>query len=67
LHHRSDRAWPRPDAAHLAGGTNVVDFLRTGAMQAATLIDIDGLPLRGIDFDGERLRICEARVADVSA
>jgi xanthine dehydrogenase YagS FAD-binding subunit len=46
-----------PDAAYLAGGTNVIDFLRTGAMQAATLIDIDALPLRGVDFDGERLRI----------
>jgi xanthine dehydrogenase YagS FAD-binding subunit len=46
-----------PDAAYLAGGTNVVDFLRTGAMQAATLIDIDKLPLRGVAFDGGRLRI----------
>jgi xanthine dehydrogenase YagS FAD-binding subunit len=46
-----------PDAAYLAGGTNLVDFLRTGAMRAMTLIDIDGLPLRGTDFDGERLRI----------
>ena len=45
------------DAAYLAGGTNLVDFLRTGAIQAATLIDIDDLPLRGVDFDGERLRI----------
>jgi xanthine dehydrogenase YagS FAD-binding subunit len=45
------------DAVYLAGGTNLVDFLRTGAMQASTLIDIDGLPLRGIDFDGERLQI----------
>jgi xanthine dehydrogenase YagS FAD-binding subunit len=45
------------DAAYLAGGTTVVDFLRTGAMRASTLIDIDGLPLRGIEFDGERLRI----------
>jgi xanthine dehydrogenase YagS FAD-binding subunit len=46
-----------PDAAYLAGGTNVIDFLRTGAMRAATLIDIDALPLRGVDFDGKRLRI----------
>jgi xanthine dehydrogenase YagS FAD-binding subunit len=45
------------DAAYVAGGTNLVDLLRTGAMRASTLIDIDGLPLRGIDFDGERLRI----------
>jgi xanthine dehydrogenase YagS FAD-binding subunit len=45
------------DAAYLAGGTNLVDMMRTGAMQASTLIDIDALPLRGVDFDGERLRI----------
>jgi xanthine dehydrogenase YagS FAD-binding subunit len=45
------------DAVYLAGGTNVVDLLRTGAMRASTLVDIDRLPLRGIDFDGERLRI----------
>jgi xanthine dehydrogenase YagS FAD-binding subunit len=45
------------NAALVAGGTNVVDFMRTGAMRASTVIDIDALPLRGIDVDSQRLRI----------
>ena len=57
-----------PGAMYLAGGTNVVDFLRTGAMSASTLIDIEALPLRGVDFDGSQLRIgALARMSEVAA
>src|SRR6267378_4133206 len=45
------------DAAFMAGGTSLVDFMRTGATRASTVIDIEALPLRGIHFDGQRLRI----------
>ena len=45
------------DSAFIAGGTNLVDFMRTGATRASTVIDIEALPLRGIHFDGQRLRI----------
>lgn len=42
-------AWS-PDAAWLAGGTNLVDLMKTGAVQPGRLIDITRLPgLRGID------------------
>ncbi len=57
-----------PGAVYLAGGTNVVDFLRTGAMSARTVVDIEVLPLRGVEFDGSRLRIgALARMSDVAA
>ncbi len=57
-----------PGAVYLAGGTNLVDFLRTGAMSASRVIDIEALPLRGIGFDGERLRIgALARMSEVAA
>ena len=57
-----------PGAVYLAGGTNVVDFLRTGAMSARTVVDIEALPLRGVEFDGSRLRIgALARMSEVAA
>jgi xanthine dehydrogenase YagS FAD-binding subunit len=57
-----------PGAVYLAGGTNVVDFLRTGAMSAPTVVDIEALPLRGVTFDGSRLRIgALARMSEVAA
>jgi xanthine dehydrogenase YagS FAD-binding subunit len=56
------------DAMYLAGGTNLVDFLRSGAMSAPKVVDIDALPLRGIGFDGEWLRIgALARMSEVAA
>lgn len=39
-------AWS-PDAAWLAGGTNLVDLMKTGALQPARLIDVGRLP--GLD------------------
>jgi xanthine dehydrogenase YagS FAD-binding subunit len=57
-----------PGGIYLAGGTNVVDFLRAGALSAATVVDIEALPLRGVAFDGSRLRIgALARMSEVAA
>ena len=37
-------------------------------MRAATVIDIDSLPLRGIQFDGQRVRIgALSRMSEVAA
>ena len=42
--------------------------MRTGAISASTVIDIEGLPLRGVEFDGERLRIgALARMSELAA
>jgi len=52
----------------LAGGTNVVDYLRTGALVADTLIDIGALPLRDIRVDQSGLMIgALARMSDVAS
>jgi xanthine dehydrogenase YagS FAD-binding subunit len=57
-----------PGAMYLAGGTTVVDLMRTGAMEASTVIDIEALPLRGVEFDGRRLRIgALERMSEVAA
>jgi xanthine dehydrogenase YagS FAD-binding subunit len=37
------------DAKFLAGGTNLVDLMREGIEQPATVVDITGLPLTGIE------------------
>ncbi|MFZ5781990.1 MAG: FAD binding domain-containing protein [Pseudomonadota bacterium] len=39
----------RPDAAFLAGGTNLVDLMRLDIEQPSHLVDISHLPLRGIE------------------
>jgi xanthine dehydrogenase YagS FAD-binding subunit len=39
----------RPDAAFLAGGTNLVDHLKLGVTEPKTLVDIGGLPLDAVD------------------
>jgi xanthine dehydrogenase YagS FAD-binding subunit len=52
----------------LAGGTNVVDYMRTGALVADTLIDISALPLADIRVDQGGLMIgALARMSDVAA
>jgi xanthine dehydrogenase YagS FAD-binding subunit len=38
-----------PGARYLAGGTNMVDLIREGVEQPATLVDITSLPLTGIE------------------
>ncbi|HEY2702305.1 MAG TPA: xanthine dehydrogenase family protein subunit M [Candidatus Dormibacteraeota bacterium] len=56
------------DAAWLAGGTNLLDMLKLDVETAAVLVDINALPLRGIDeLDGGGLRIgALARISDVA-
>lgn len=39
----------RPDAAFLAGGTNLVDHMRLGVAEPELLVDITGLPLDRIE------------------
>jgi xanthine dehydrogenase YagS FAD-binding subunit len=58
-----------PDAAYLAGGTNLVDHLRLGITHPGTLVDISGLPLDRVErTDGGGLRIgATVRNADLAA
>src|SRR4029077_1990573 len=58
----------RANSMLLAGGTNVVDYMRTGALVADALIDISALPLRDIRVDQGSLRIgALARMSDVAS
>ncbi len=54
------------DAAWLAGGTNLLDMLKLDVETAAVLVDINALPLRGVEeLDGGGLRIgALARISD---
>jgi len=58
-----------PGARYLAGGTNLVDLIREGVEQPATLVDITSLPLTGIeDLPDGGLRIgALARNSDLAA
>jgi xanthine dehydrogenase YagS FAD-binding subunit len=52
----------------LGGGTNVVDYIRTGALVADTLIDISHLPLRDVRVDQRGLTMgALARMSDVAS
>ncbi|SCX19226.1 FAD binding domain-containing protein [Mycolicibacterium fluoranthenivorans] len=44
-------------ARYLAGGTTLVDLMRQTVERPERVIDINGLPYRGIDFTPARLRI----------
>jgi xanthine dehydrogenase YagS FAD-binding subunit len=44
-------------ARYLAGGTTLVDLMRQTVEHPARLIDINGLPYRGIDLTSTRLRV----------
>ncbi|WP_052849907.1 FAD binding domain-containing protein [Streptomyces avicenniae] len=57
------------DSTYLAGGTTQVDLLRQGVFGHATLIDINALPLTGIDRtdDGGTRIGALARMSDVAA
>ena len=55
-------------ALPLAGGTEVVAWLKEGLAAPATLVDISRLPLAGIRRDGTLLRIgATTRLADLTA
>lgn len=57
-----------PDASLLAGGTNLVDLMKRRVMTPARLIDINAIPLAGIEFGATGLRIgAMARMSDVAA
>jgi len=57
-----------PDAAFLAGGTNIVDLIKLDIARPATLIDIGGLPLAAIDVapDGSIRIGALARMSDTA-
>jgi xanthine dehydrogenase YagS FAD-binding subunit len=53
--------------AFIAGGTNLVDLMKLGVMQPATLVDISGLPLAQIEPHEGGVRIgAMARNSDVA-
>jgi xanthine dehydrogenase YagS FAD-binding subunit len=47
----------RPGALLIAGGTTVVDLLKEGVLAPDLLIDLNLLPLRGIDVSADSIRI----------
>ena len=56
-----------PHAMLVAGGTDVLQLLREGVIEPAELIDLNALPLAGIEPEGEGLRIgALARLSDVA-
>jgi xanthine dehydrogenase YagS FAD-binding subunit len=59
----------RPDAAFLAGGTNLVDHMKLGIAAPALLVDVSRLPFGDVqELDGGGLRIGAAvRNSDLSA
>jgi len=62
------RAAADPAVAFLAGGTELVAWLKEGISAPRTVLDLSRLPLDGIHRDGEMLRIgALARLADVAA
>src|SRR6476620_11865992 len=58
----------RPDSAFLAGGTTEVDLVRQNVLRPGLLVDINDLPLTGVeDLPGGGLRIgALARMSDVA-
>lgn len=46
-----------PDARALAGGTNLVDLMKYDVAHPALVVDINGLPLRSLDFSDGELRV----------
>src|ERR1700760_2268578 len=58
----------RPDSAFLAGGTTEVDLVRQDVLRPELLVDINNLPLTGVeDLPGGGLRIgALARMSDVA-
>lgn len=46
-----------PNAAYIAGGTNLVDYMKMGSLSAGRLIDINGLPFTGISEHNGGVRI----------
>ncbi|AHH98985.1 FAD binding domain-containing protein [Kutzneria albida] len=56
------------DTAYLAGGTTLVDLMKLEVMTPGRVLDINRLPLRGLDATGGGLRIgALERMTDVAA
>lgn len=55
-------------ARFVAGGTNILDFMKEGVEAPSLLIDINALPLRSIEARGDHLHIgALARMSDVAS
>ena len=62
------RSGARASAKFIAGGTNLVDLMKADVERPAHVVDINALPLAGIDDVAGGLRIgALARMADVAA
>lgn len=48
---------PGRNSSFLAGGTTLVDLMKLDVLTPAQVVDIDGLPMRGIQLTSEGLRI----------
>jgi xanthine dehydrogenase YagS FAD-binding subunit len=46
-----------PGATYIAGGTNVIDLMKENVERPALLVDITGLPLRGIEPTAHGVRV----------
>jgi CO/xanthine dehydrogenase FAD-binding subunit len=57
VRHAVTTAAAGPAAAYLAGGTTQVDLMKDGVLSPDVLIDIIGLPLRGVVPDGGLVRV----------
>ncbi|RKN39519.1 FAD binding domain-containing protein [Streptomyces hoynatensis] len=54
-------------AAYLAGGTTLVDLMKLNVVRPERVVDINALPLTGVGFDGQRLRMgALERMSDVA-
>ena len=56
-----------PESMAIAGGTDMLQLLQEGVFAPSTLVDINALPFRGIEPDGENLRIgALTRLTDIA-
>jgi xanthine dehydrogenase YagS FAD-binding subunit len=47
----------RPDSAFIAGGTTIVDLMKLEVMKPSRVVDLNALPMRGIEMSTDGLRI----------
>src|SRR2546430_16685964 len=64
----SDAARAHPSTKFIAGGTNLVDLMKANVERPAHVVDINALPLAGIEEVAGGIRIgALARLADIAA
>jgi xanthine dehydrogenase YagS FAD-binding subunit len=57
----------RPDSAFIAGGTTLLDLMKLEVLNPAQVVDINQLPMRGIEMGPDSLRIgALERMSDVA-